>query len=68
MRLIPISGHKKGEGADSVISGDIEVVLRPVPKANILIPYRVTVPTIIGAAVLASERSISRCRTSSGSR
>jgi hypothetical protein len=56
VRLIPISGHKKGEGADSVIKGDIEVVLRPVPKANILIPYRVTVPTIIGAAVLASEK------------
>jgi Protein of unknown function (DUF3108) len=56
VRLLPISGHKKGAGADSVISGDIEVVLRPVPKANILIPYRVTVPTIIGSAVLLSER------------
>jgi hypothetical protein len=56
VRLIPISGHKPGEGADSVISGNIEVVLRPVPKANILIPYRVTVPTIIGSAVLTSER------------
>lgn len=55
-RLIPISGHKKGEGQDSVINGDIEVVLRPVPRANILIPYRVTVPTIIGAAVLKSEK------------
>ncbi len=56
VRLIPISGHKPGEGADSVISGNIEVVLRPVPKANILIPYRVTVPTIIGSAVLTSEK------------
>jgi hypothetical protein len=55
VRLVPISGHKQGEGANSVISGNIEVVLRPVPKANILIPYRVTVPTIIGAAVLASD-------------
>ena len=56
VRLVPISGHKEGEGAGSVIAGDIEVVMRPVPKANILIPYRVTVPTIIGAAVLASDR------------
>jgi Protein of unknown function (DUF3108) len=56
VRLVPISGHKKGEGADSVISGNIEVVMRPVPKANILIPYRVTVPTIIGSAVLASDK------------
>lgn len=55
VRLIAISGHKKGEGADSIINGDIEVVLQPVPKANILVPYRVTVPTILGSAVLASE-------------
>ncbi len=56
VRLLPISGHKKGNGLNSVISGNIEVVMRAVPKANILIPYRVTVPTIIGAAVLASDR------------
>lgn len=55
VRLVPISGHKKGGGAASVITGNIEVVLRPVPKANILIPSRVTVPTILGAAVLASD-------------
>jgi Protein of unknown function (DUF3108) len=56
VRLVAISGHKPGEGSASVITGDIEVVLRAVPKANILVPYRVTVPTIIGAAVLASEK------------
>jgi hypothetical protein len=56
VRLVPISGHKEGEGAASVINGNIEVVMRSVPKANILIPYRVTVPTIIGAAVLASDK------------
>jgi len=56
VRLVPISGHKKGEGASSVISGNIEVIMRRVRKANILIPYRVTVPTIIGDAVLASEQ------------
>lgn len=56
VRLVPISGHKEGEGQDSVITGAIEVVMRPIPKANIIIPYRVTVPTIIGAAVLTSEK------------
>ena len=55
VRLIPISGHKPGQGSDSVISGNIEVTLRPIPKAHILIPSRVTVPTIIGAAVLTSD-------------
>ena len=57
VRMIPISGYKPGEGAESVISGNIEVVLRPVPTANIVIPYRVTVPTIIGSAVLSSEQA-----------
>ena len=57
VKMIPISGYKPGEGAESVISGNIEVVLRPVPKANIVIPYRVKVPTIIGAAVLTSEQA-----------
>lgn len=56
VRLVPISGHKPGEGAASVIKGNIELVLRPVPKANVVIPYRVTVPTIIGTAELNSER------------
>jgi hypothetical protein len=56
VRLVPISGHKPNEGAASVIKGEIEVVLRPVPKANIVIPYRVTVPTIIGSAVLTSDK------------
>lgn len=55
VRLLPIAGHKKGEGADSVISGNIEVVLAPVPKANIVVPKKVTVPTIIGAAELTTE-------------
>ena len=57
VKMIPISGYKPGEGSESVIKGTIEVVLRPVPNANIVIPYRVTVPTIIGSAVLTSEQA-----------
>ncbi len=56
VHLEPISGHKKGEGAASVIKGNIEVVLRPIPKANVIIPFRVTVPTRVGTAVLTSEQ------------
>jgi hypothetical protein len=56
VRLVPIAGHKPGEGAASVIKGNIELVLRPVPQANVVIPYSVTVPTIVGTAVLVSER------------
>ena len=56
VHLVPISGHKQGEGAATVVNGNIEVVLRPVPKANVIIPFKVTVPTIIGSAVLTSEQ------------
>jgi hypothetical protein len=56
VRLIAVSGHKPGEGSASVISGKIELVMRPVPKANVVIPYSVSVPTIIGTATLTSEK------------
>lgn len=55
VRLVPISGHKPGEGSTSVVSGKIELVMRPVPKANIVIPYMVSVPTIVGTATLTSD-------------
>jgi hypothetical protein len=56
VKLVPVSGHKPGEGAGSVLNGDIELVMRPVPNANVVIPYRLTVPTIVGTAELTSER------------
>lgn len=55
VRLVPISGHKPGEGSTSVVNGKIELVMRPVPKANIVIPYSVSVPTIVGTATLTSD-------------
>lgn len=57
VKMVPISGYKPGQGSESVIKGTIEVILRPVPMANIVIPYRVMVPTIVGAAVLTSEQA-----------
>jgi hypothetical protein len=56
VRLIPISGHKPGEGPASVVTGTIELVMRPVTKANVVIPLRVTVPTTVGTAVLGAEQ------------
>ena len=56
VRLVPVSGHKPGEGSASVVTGNIELVMRPVPKANIVIPYSVSVPTIVGTATLTSDR------------
>jgi Protein of unknown function (DUF3108) len=56
VHLQPISGHKKGEGVAAVVNGNIEVVLRPMLKANVIIPLIVTVPTSVGTAVLTSEQ------------
>jgi hypothetical protein len=56
VKLVPVSGHKPGGGAGSVVNGNIELVMRPVPNANVAIPYKVTVPTIVGTAELTSER------------
>lgn len=57
VRFVPISGHSKGEES-SVITGNAEVKLRRVPKAKIVIPSRITVPTIAGNAVLTSNRIV----------
>ena len=57
VRFAPISGHRKDEDR-SVITGNAEVVLRRVPKANIVIPWRITVPTIAGNAVLTSDQVV----------
>lgn len=57
VRYTPISGHKRGDDAKAA-NGDtgIEVTLRPVPSANLLVPTRIVVPTMAGSAVLTSER------------
>lgn len=57
VRFVPISGHRKGEES-SVITGNAEVTLRRVPKANIVIPSRVMVPTVAGNAVLESDKVV----------
>ncbi len=57
VRYVPISGHKESDGkSHPVIDGQIEVILRSIPSANIVVPYMVTVPTIVGSAVLKSKR------------
>jgi Protein of unknown function (DUF3108) len=57
VRYIPIAGHKNNDETRQMAdSTGIEVALRPVPSANLLIPYQITIPTIAGAAVLTSQR------------
>jgi len=57
VRYIPIAGHKMNKTIASMSANTgIEVVLRPIPSANIVIPYQVKIPTFAGSAVLTSQR------------
>jgi hypothetical protein len=57
VRYIPVAGHKNNDETRQMASTTgIEVALRPVPSANLLIPYQITIPTIAGSAVLTSQR------------
>ena len=57
VRYVPIAGHKMNKMVASMAANKgIEVILRPIPSANILVPYQVRVPTFLGSAVLTSQR------------
>lgn len=57
VRYVPVAGHKNSKTVRSLAENDgIEVVLRPIPSANIFIPYQITIPVFAGWAVLKSER------------
>lgn len=58
VRAIPIAGHKLSEAdrASSVGRDNIEVVLRPVPGADILIPHSVSVRSGYGTAQIVAKR------------
>ncbi len=57
VRYVPIAGHRATEETRHMASTDgIEVALRPVPSADLFVPYRITIPTLAGSATLTSER------------
>src|SRR5690606_35647073 len=57
VRYIPVAGHKSNKTIESLAASEgIEVALRPIPSANILVPYEVRVPTFAGSAVLRAQR------------
>lgn len=53
----PVAGYRQNEDTRR-LAGEtgIEVALRPVPSANLWIPYIITVPTGAGPATLTSQR------------
>jgi hypothetical protein len=57
VQYIPVAGYRRNtETQTMAASNGIEVAFRPVPSANLLIPYQITIPTIVGSAVLSSQR------------
>jgi hypothetical protein len=57
VRYMPIAGHKvDNETSYMAASNEIEIALRPVPSANVLIPYQVSIPTMAGSATIVSKR------------
>ena len=53
----PIAGHKiDAENSYLATTDEIEVSLRPIPSANVLVPYQITIPTLIGYATIVSKR------------
>lgn len=53
----PVSGHKPKDFVNPWVDySGIEIALRPVPSAGVYVPYSITVPTSLGAAVMSAER------------
>ncbi|MFT3732498.1 MAG: DUF3108 domain-containing protein [Hyphomicrobium sp.] len=56
VKYVPIAGHKPKDFVDPWIDyNNIEFALRAVPKAGIYVPYRVTIPSPIGSAVMTAD-------------
>jgi Protein of unknown function (DUF3108) len=57
VKYIPIAGHKIDDETKFMAKNDqIEVILRPIPSANVFVPYQITIPTIAGPATIVSRR------------
>lgn len=57
VRYMPIAGYRKNDDTKSYVdNANIEITLRPVPSANLMVPYQVVIPTAAGVATLVAER------------
>lgn len=56
VKYVPIAGHKPKDFTDPWIDyNNIEFALRAVPKAGVYVPYRITIPSPIGKAVMTAD-------------
>lgn len=57
VQYIPIAGHRDNDANRRFAASEgIEVTLRPIPSANVLVPYRIEIPTAVGTAVLQARQ------------
>jgi Protein of unknown function (DUF3108) len=57
VRYLPIAGHKVDSDTKYMAANDaIEVMLRPIPSANVFVPYQIVIPTMAGVATIVSKR------------
>lgn len=57
VRYQPLAGYKRSSDAEANAARMvIEMTLRPVPSANLLVPHEVTIPAVVGKVVLSLER------------
>jgi Protein of unknown function (DUF3108) len=56
VQYVPLAGYKpKDFNKPWVDYSGIEISLRPVPSANIFVPYRIAIPTTLGSAIMSAE-------------
>lgn len=57
VKYVPIAGHKPKDFVNPWIDYDhIEIALRAIPSAGIYVPYRISVPSTVGPAVMTAEQ------------
>lgn len=57
VKYVPIAGHKPKDFVNPWIDyNGIEIALRPIPSAGIYVPYKIQIPTTIGAAVVSADK------------
>ncbi|MEO0618684.1 MAG: DUF3108 domain-containing protein [Pseudomonadota bacterium] len=56
VRYTPIAGHKTGKDTSYIAKGKrITVLMVPARNADFYVPFRITVPTVVGNAVLQAQ-------------
>lgn len=56
IRYVPIAGYSPSDEVQAMTQAELEVSLRPIPSANLVVPHQITIPTSAGTATLTSER------------